>query len=315
VLSNKWLLLERIEINPVLGRKCPIPTLGNLFGSVKQWQSILETSIINGKTRAITHRIGYLVLHDHIAPWNILAVTFTNKAAREMRERLFRLLGGSRAKTMTICTFHSLCARVLRQEPDYLSRYGMTTTYSILSQTEQLRVVKQAIGQVDISDINMDQQHAPKPADILQAISRAKSRMLSPEQMADQATKEVERLAARVFPLYNKLLRLSNACDFDDLLRFVEHLWRSQPERLSVYQRRWQYIHVDEFQDCNLPQYKLIRLLGYGTNEQHLGLGNVCAPWKTQAEKSVSASCPNQESRVLIPKDVSEKIRLAFSNQ
>jgi DNA helicase-2/ATP-dependent DNA helicase PcrA len=230
----------------------------------------------SGKTRVITQRIAYLILHEHVSPWNILAVTFTNRAAREMRERLEKLVGGSRTKTMTIGTFHSIGARVLRHEPDYLARYGLSTKYTIFDQNDQLKVVKQALSYVDVSDLDLDQQRPTKVADILAAISRAKSRMQTPEQMAEFATKEAERLAARVYRHYHQLLRASNGLDFDDLLLLPEHLWRSEQDRLRVYQDRWRYLHVDEFQDCNLPQYKFVRLLAYGTTSHPAGLGNVC---------------------------------------
>lgn len=230
----------------------------------------------SGKTRVITHRVAYLVRHEQVKPWNVLAVTFTNRAAKEMRERLDTLVGPGRAKTMTIRTFHSLCASVLRQEGDYLAHYGMNAHYMIYDQKDQLQVLKRALDFVDASDLFPDTRQPPKPGDILEAISRAKSHMRTPERMAELATKDIERLAARVYPHYNQLLRARNALDFDDLLLFVEHLWRSQPERLQVYQHRYLFIHVDEFQDCNLPQYKLVRLLGYGTEDCHKGLGNVC---------------------------------------
>ncbi|TMD68719.1 MAG: ATP-dependent DNA helicase PcrA, partial [Chloroflexi bacterium] len=115
-----------------------------------------------------------------------------------------------------------------------------------------------------------------KPATMQALISRAKNDLLGPEQMAEQAAKYIEEVAARVYKVYQKLLRANNSVDFDDLLLLTEQLWRREPGLLHHYQMRWQYIHVDEFQDCNLPQYKLIRLLGYGTSDRHEGLGNVC---------------------------------------
>lgn len=230
----------------------------------------------SGKTRVITHRIAYLVREKGIAPWSILAVTFTNKAAKEMQTRLEVLLSPAQAKTMTIGTFHSLCARVLRREGDYLSRYGLTSKFLIFDQADQAQLVKQALAQVDVSDLSLDSPHTLRASEIQEKISRAKSHMLQASRMAEEARTDVERLAARVMPVYNRLLRACNAVDFDDLLLFTEHCWRQHPERLREYQSRWHYIHVDEFQDCNLPQYKLVRLLSYGTNQQHEGKGNVC---------------------------------------
>jgi len=224
----------------------------------------------SGKTRVITHRIAYLVQYEHVSPWRILAVTFTNKAAKEMRERLEKLVGISESKEMTIGTFHAICARVLRIEADYLAPLGLNKSFVILDTDDQTTLVKQAIKQLNIDE----KQYKPV---VMQAfISRAKNELLVPEQMAEQASKYVEEVAARVYKVYQKLLRANNSVDFDDLLMLTEQLWRHEPEVLRRYQLRWQYIHVDEFQDCNLPQYKLIKLLGYGTEERHAGLGNVC---------------------------------------
>src|SRR5579883_3350114 len=224
----------------------------------------------SGKTRVITHRIAYLVRHEDVSPWRILAVTFTNKAAKEMRERLERLVGISESKEMTIGTFHAICARVLRVEADYLLPVGLNRSFVILDSDDQTALVKQAL-----KDLNLDEKHY-RPGTIHAAISRAKNDMIGPELMAERAIKYSEELTARVYKQYQRLLRANNSVDFDDLLMLTEQLWRTQPEVLARYQKRWQYIHVDEFQDCNLPQYKLIKLLGYGTAERHEGAGNVC---------------------------------------
>ena len=224
----------------------------------------------SGKTRVITHRIAYLVQQEQISPWRILAVTFTNKAAKEMRERLDKLVGVNEAKEMTIGTFHAICARVLRMEADYLVPWGLSKSFVIFDTDDQATLIKRAIKELDIDE----KQYR---AGAMQAmISRAKNDMLGPEQMAEQAAKYVEEVAARIYKVYQKLLRSNNAVDFDDLLMLTERLWRREPDLLHRYQRKWQYLHVDEFQDCNLPQYKLIRLLGYGTDDRHEGLGNVC---------------------------------------
>src|SRR3989449_7843136 len=224
----------------------------------------------SGKTRVITHRMAYLVQHEQISPWRILGVTFTNKAAKEMRDRLEKLVGVSESKEMTIGTFHAICARVLRIEADHLAPLGLNKSFVILDTEEQIALIKQAV-----KDLNLDEkQH--KPVTMQALISRAKNDLLGPEQMAERAAKYIEEVAARVYKVYQKLLRANNAVDFDDLLMMTEQLWRREPDVLQKYQKRWHYIHVDEFQDCNLPQYKLIRLLGYGTDEKHEGLGNVC---------------------------------------
>jgi DNA helicase II / ATP-dependent DNA helicase PcrA len=224
----------------------------------------------SGKTRVITHRIAYLVQHNHVSPWRILAVTFTNKAAKEMRERLEKLVGINESKEMTIGTFHAICARVLRSEADYLAPIGLNRSFVIFDTDDQAALVKQAIKGMDLDE----KQY--RPLTIQAMISRAKNDLQSPDQMAELAAKYLEEVAARVYKQYQKLLRANNAVDFDDLLMLTEQLWRREPEVLRKYQARWHYIHVDEFQDCNLPQYKLIRLLGFGTDERHEGLGNVC---------------------------------------
>ncbi|GAC1377327.1 MAG: UvrD-helicase domain-containing protein [Ktedonobacteraceae bacterium] len=224
----------------------------------------------SGKTRVITHRIAYLVQHEQVNPWRILAVTFTNKAAREMRERLEKLVGENESREMKIGTFHAICARVLRSEADHLAPLGLNRSFVILDTDDQSTLMKRAV-----KELNLDEKQY-RPALIQSLISRAKNEMYGPDQMAEQASKYVEEVAARVYKVYQKLLRSNNSVDFDDLLMLTEQLWRREPEVLKRYQQRWHYIHVDEFQDCNLPQYKLIRLLGYGTDDRHEGLGNVC---------------------------------------
>jgi DNA helicase-2/ATP-dependent DNA helicase PcrA len=224
----------------------------------------------SGKTRVITHRIAYLVQQEEIFPRHILAVTFTNKAAKEMRERLEKLVGISASKEMMIGTFHAICARVLRMEGDSLMPWGLNRSFAIFDTDDQASLVKQAV-----KELNLDEK-LYRPSLMHAHISRAKNDMLNPDQMAERAAKYSEEVAARVYKVYQKLLRHNNGVDFDDLLMLTEQLWRREPEILRRYQRRWPYIHVDEFQDCNLPQYKLIRLLGYGYGEQHDGTGNVC---------------------------------------
>lgn len=224
----------------------------------------------SGKTRVITHRIAYLVQQADILPWRILAVTFTNKAAKEMRERLEKLVGVSASKEMTIGTFHSICARVLRMEADSLAPLGLSRSFVIFDTDDQATLIKQAV-----KELGLDEKQY-RPSVMQSHISNAKNKMFGPDQMAEQAKKYIEEVAARVYKVYQRLLRSNNGVDFDDLLMLTEQLWRREPEVLARYQRRWQYVHVDEFQDCNLPQYKLVRLLAYGTPDHHEGLGNIC---------------------------------------
>src|SRR2546429_945912 len=158
----------------------------------------------SGKTRVITHRIAYLVEHEGISPWRILAVTFTNKAAKEMRERLEKLVGVSASKEMTIGTFHAICARVLRMEADELLPYGLNRSFVIFDTEDQTTLVRQAIKGLDLDE----KQY--RPAVIQALISRAKNDLLIPEQMAERASKYSEEVAARVYKVYQKLLRSNN---------------------------------------------------------------------------------------------------------
>ena len=162
----------------------------------------------SGKTRVITHRIAYLVQHENISPWRILAVTFTNKAAKEMRERLEKLVGINESKEMTIGTFHAICARVLRVEADHLAPLGLNRSFVILDTDDQATLIKQAI-----RSLNLDEKQY-RPAAIQGMISRAKNDLLGPEQMAEQAAKYIEEVAARVYKAYQKLLRANNSVDF-----------------------------------------------------------------------------------------------------
>ena len=147
----------------------------------------------SGKTRVITHRIAYLVQHEQVSPWHILAVTFTNKAAKEMRERLEKLVGVNESKEMMIGTFHAICARVLRIEADYLAPLGLNRSFVILDAGDQTTLIKQAI-----RDLDLDEKQY-KPANMQALISRAKNEMQGPDQMAERAAKYMEEVAARVY--------------------------------------------------------------------------------------------------------------------
>jgi len=228
----------------------------------------------SGKTRVLTHRIAYLVAERAVDPWHILAVTFTNKAAREMRERLLRLVGRSSAQAMTIATFHSICLCLLRSAADCLPRYGLTPTFVVCDTDEQLRLVREAMKHVSLEGLPDQDQ---TPIAIHGRIVRAKNALLGPDQMAEQAAEYRDVVLARIYKAYSVLLRKNNAVDFDDLLMLAEHLLRSDDEVLRTCQSHWHYIHVDEFQDCNLLQYRLVRELAWGTEACHEGRGHLCA--------------------------------------
>ncbi len=204
----------------------------------------------SGKTRVITHRIAYLVKEVGVGPGRIAAVTFTNRAAREMRERLARLLG-ERAKYLTAGTFHGLCAMVLRRDGEAI---GIPKEFVIMDDDDQIGLIKQAMEQV-----NVDPKRYP-PRAVLSAISAAKSQLLGPQGLAG-ATGQYDQIVHRVFVQYQAALERSHAVDFDDLLRKTVELFRESPEVRSKYQERFIHLMVDEFQDTNVAQYEIARQL------------------------------------------------------
>ena len=204
----------------------------------------------SGKTRVITHRIAHLVKEVGVSPGRIAAVTFTNRAAREMRERLARLLG-ERAKYLTAGTFHGLCAMILRRDGEAI---GIPKEFVIMDADDQIGLVKQAMELV-----NVDPKRYP-PRAILSAISAAKSQLLGPQGLAG-ATGQYDQIVHRVFVQYQAALERSHAVDFDDLLRRTVDLFRESPEARSKYQERFIHLMVDEFQDTNVAQYEIARQL------------------------------------------------------
>ncbi|MEH7382750.1 DNA helicase PcrA [Bacillus sp. JJ1533] len=205
----------------------------------------------SGKTRVLTHRIAYLMVEKEIAPWNILAITFTNKAAREMKERVQAILGGA-AEDIWISTFHSMCVRILRRDID---RMGFSRNFSILDTTDQLSVIKNILKEKNIDPKKFD------PRSILGSISSAKNELQTPEDYEKTAGGMYEQIVSDVYTLYQKRLRKNQALDFDDLIMMTIQLFKRVPEVLEFYQRKFQYIHVDEYQDTNRAQYILVKLL------------------------------------------------------
>ncbi len=214
----------------------------------------------SGKTRVITYRIAYLVEALRLAPWNVLAMTFTNKAAGEMKERVDRLLGKS-LRGLWLGTFHSLCARILRYEGKQI---GIDPNFTIYDSTDQGAAIKRAMGLCDIS------QKTLKPALVSSLISKAKNRFEWPEQFEENIRDQYDYHVARIYKVYYKILRDNNALDFDDLLIEAVRLMLHKPEVCETYQKRFQHILVDEYQDTNYPQYLLLRELAKGHN-------NICA--------------------------------------
>ncbi|RFU61831.1 DNA helicase PcrA [Peribacillus glennii] len=205
----------------------------------------------SGKTRVLTHRIAYLMVEKQVAPWNILAITFTNKAAREMKDRIRNILGGA-SEEIWISTFHSMCVRILRRDID---RIGFSRNFSILDTTDQQSVIKQII-----KDKNMDTKKFDYRA-ILGTISSAKNELMTAEDYGKTAGGYYDQTVAEVYTEYEKRLRKNQALDFDDLIMTTIQLFQRVPEVLEYYQRKFQYIHVDEYQDTNRAQYMLVKQL------------------------------------------------------
>lgn len=208
----------------------------------------------SGKTRVLTHRIAYLVVEKEVYPSKILAITFTNKAAREMRERIDGLLGNGTGQSMWVSTFHSMCVRILRRDID---RIGYSKSFSILDTTEQLTVIKRILKDQNIDPKKYD------PRSMLNAISSAKNECIDAETFASQANQfnPFEKTAAEVYTAYQKRLRKNQSLDFDDLIMTTLILFKRVPEVLEFYQNKFHYIHVDEYQDTNKAQYELVQML------------------------------------------------------
>ncbi|HFT5903375.1 TPA: DNA helicase PcrA [Bacillus cereus] len=207
----------------------------------------------SGKTRVLTHRIAYLLGEKGVAPWNVLAITFTNKAAREMRERIDTLVGPE-AEDIWISTFHSMCVRILRRDID---RIGINRNFTILDSGDQLTVVKKIMKERNIDPKKFE------PRSILAGISNAKNELLSADKYAKKITMAdpYEKLTSDVYTEYQKRLLKNNSLDFDDLIMTTIQLFERVPEVLEFYQRKFQYIHVDEYQDTNKAQYLLVKHL------------------------------------------------------
>jgi DNA helicase-2/ATP-dependent DNA helicase PcrA len=205
----------------------------------------------SGKTRVIAHRVAYLITVCGISPYRIVAVTFTNKAAREMRERVYHLLGRT-IEGLTLGTFHATCARILRMEAQHI---GISKDFLIYDEGDQVSLLKRSIEQV-----GLDPKQYP-PRAIGTAISSAKARLLAPQEYRSQVGSYYEEVVARVYERYQVLLGESSALDFDDLLMRTVQLFRNQPEVLAKYQARYLHVMIDEFQDTNLAQYILSKQL------------------------------------------------------
>ncbi|HZH02214.1 MAG TPA: UvrD-helicase domain-containing protein, partial [Myxococcaceae bacterium] len=205
----------------------------------------------SGKTRVITRRVANLVLAHGVAPWRILAVTFTNKAAREMRERLTALLGDD-AQRLVVSTFHSAAAMILRREAD---KVGLSRSFVIYDDADQLQLVKRAMREAQIEIALMN------PREVLSRIDKEKNAARLPEQMRVDPQDYRGRMAQSVYRAYQRLLRAANAVDFGDLILLLVELFRTNELVRTYYRHRFEHVLVDEFQDTNPVQYEFLRLL------------------------------------------------------
>lgn len=205
----------------------------------------------SGKTRVLTHRIAHLVEDLNVAPWQIMAITFTNKAAAEMRERLQSLIGGG-ARGMWVSTFHSMCVRILRTDCE---RVGFAKGFTIYDDSDSKRLVEQIM-----DELNIDKKRYPIPA-LRNRISQAKNDLQVAEVFTEKTSDQVGQVAARVYTRLQERLRQLNAFDFDDLLLYTWLLLKNHPDVLAAYQNRFRYLMVDEYQDTNHAQYVLTQLL------------------------------------------------------
>ena len=204
----------------------------------------------SGKTRTLTHRIAYLLATKKARPYQVLALTFTNKAAREMKERVEKLIGAEEAKGMWLGTFHATFARLLRREADKL---GYTSDFSIYDTDDTERMLRGLMERYHIDP----RQFSPRS--IRGLISSAKNQLITPNDYARMAATPPQEKAATLFGPYQDALRKANAMDFDDLLLKPIDLFVQHPDVLKKYQERWTYVHIDEYQDTNHAQYTLAK--------------------------------------------------------
>ena len=216
---------------------------------------LIQAGAGSGKTKTLTHRIAYIIASKKATPYNILAVTFTNKAAREMRERVAALLGenaDNRGFMPYMGTFHSICVRLLRQDGEAL---GISRSFVIFDEADRQAAIKQASKQLMIDEKAF-------PARVLSGlISSAKNEMISPAEYAGTATSPAQQAAAKIFPVYERSLKEASALDFDDLINRTVQLFKNNPEVRKKWQQQFKYIMVDEYQDTNAAQYTLVNML------------------------------------------------------
>ena len=214
----------------------------------------------SGKTRVLTYKIAYLLEQNIVKPWEILAITFTNKAAKEMKERVLSLVEEN-ANDIWLGTFHSVCVRILKREIELL---GYTRDFNIFDELDKEKVIKEVLKKLNISDKEYPVSY------IKYEISRAKDSMKGPEEYASEVASDFRRKkVAQIYTVYQDLLKKNNSIDFDDIIMLTVKIFLNNPDRLNYYQNKFKYILVDEYQDTNKIQFLLISLL----SSAH---GNIC---------------------------------------
>ena len=226
----------------------------------KQYEAVINTegpSLIiagagSGKTKVLTYKIAYLLKEKNVKPWNILAITFTNKAANEMKTRIESLVGDD-VKDVWAGTFHSICVRILRQ---HIDRLGFDRTFSIFDMTDQKHIVKECLKELNIDDKLFTDKS------VQYEISNAKNDMLEPKAYQTKFSTDVRKSKiAEIYALYQKKLKENNALDFDDIINFTIKILLENPDILEYYSDKFKYVLVDEYQDTNKSQFTLITLL------------------------------------------------------
>lgn len=227
----------------------------------KQYEAVINTEGPNlviagagsGKTKVLTHKIAYLINEKGVKPWNILAITFTNKAANEMKERIETIIGSQNTNDMWIGTFHSICVRILRK---FIDRIGFDSSFIIFDSSDQKALVKQCLKELNIDDKLFTDRS------VLSAISNAKNEMLTPVQYALRANGELRKeTIAKIYTLYQAKLKQNNSLDFDDIINYCIQILSENPDILEYYSEKFKYVLVDEYQDTNKAQFTLITLL------------------------------------------------------
>ena len=206
----------------------------------------------SGKTKVLTHKIAYLIQEKEVLPWNILAITFTNKAANEMKERIEKLVG-DKAKDIWMGTFHSICVRILRR---FIDRIGFESSFLIFDTQDQRQMIKNCL-----KDLKIDDKMFTDRA-VLSEISNAKNQMLEPEQYASSAIGDFRKeKIAEIYQVYQKRLKENNCIDFDDIINYTIKILKENQDVLDYYADKFKYVLVDEYQDTNKAQFTLITLL------------------------------------------------------